>query len=71
MNIEQTCWCGKKFMAKSADVKRGWAKSCSKAHAAHARELKLDRFGYKHGNSAPVFDDANDDNSWDSHKEWI
>jgi len=24
--IERTCWCGKKFQAREADVKRGWAK---------------------------------------------
>lgn len=31
---EQTCGCGKKFMARTADVKRGWGKSCSKSCAA-------------------------------------
>lgn len=49
--IEQTCWCGKKFQAREADVKRGWAKACCKSHAAHAREKKLDRFGFQRGES--------------------
>ena len=49
--VERTCWCGKKFQAREADVRRGWAKACSKAHAAHAREKKLDRFGFQRGES--------------------
>lgn len=49
--VERTCWCGKKFQAREADVNRGWAKACSKAHAAHAREKKLDRFGFQRGES--------------------
>lgn len=32
--IERTCRCGNKFMARTADVKRGWGKSCSKSCAA-------------------------------------
>lgn len=49
--VDRTCWCGKVFQAKSADVKRGWGNACSKAHAAHAREKKLDRFGFQRGES--------------------
>ena len=49
--VEQTCWCGKKFNARAADVKRGWAKACCKSHAAHAREKRLDRFGFQAGES--------------------
>lgn len=49
--VERTCWCGKKFSAREADVKRGWAKACCKSHAAHAREKKLDRFGFQRGES--------------------
>lgn len=49
--VERTCWCGAKFRAREADVKRGWAKACCKSHAAHARERKLDRFGFQAGNS--------------------
>lgn len=30
---ERICKCGKKFLAKEADIKRGWAKSCSKSCA--------------------------------------
>lgn len=49
--IEQMCWCGKTFQAREADIKRGWAKACCKSHAAHAREKKLDRFGFQRGES--------------------
>lgn len=43
------CHCGKKFSARTADVARGWARCCSKACAAIARERKLDRFGFQRG----------------------
>ena len=36
--VERTCACGTKFFAKTADVKRGWGKSCSKSCAAIKRE---------------------------------
>ena len=50
--IERSCkWCGKLFMAKRADVKRGWAKCCSKSCSASLREKKLDRFGFQRGES--------------------
>lgn len=48
-HAECKCHCGKSFTARVADVKRGWAKSCSKRCAAIARERKLDRFGYRGG----------------------
>ena len=80
--IERTCWCGKKFNAREADVKRGWAKACCKSHAAHAREKKLDRFGYGRGESGRLssrmsgdFDDWLDEAmyeaeiGWDAHKD--
>ena len=33
-NIERTCKCNCKFMARQADINRGWAKYCSKSCAA-------------------------------------
>lgn len=42
--VERTCGCGKKFQAREADVKRGWAKSCSKACAARLREQKTGNY---------------------------
>lgn len=55
--VEQTCWCGTVFLAKEADVKRGWGKACSKSHAAVSRERRLDRFDYKESSQKP-------DGSW-------
>lgn len=40
MMVQQKCWCGKKFEARAIDVRRGWAKSCCKSHAAFARTRK-------------------------------
>ena len=38
--IQRQCDCGGTFMARTADVKRGWAKSCSKSCAAKLKCLK-------------------------------
>lgn len=38
--VEVECDCGKKFMAREADRKRGWGRSCSKACAANRREAR-------------------------------
>ena len=40
------CHCGKNFVAKVADRRRGWAQSCSKSCAAIKRERNLDRNNY-------------------------
>lgn len=74
--IERTCWCGVKFQARQADVTRGWGRACCKAHAAHAREKKLDRFDFKNGGDRRDFG-ANskrldgidyEGGGWDAHK---
>ena len=65
--IERKCQrCGKVFQAKTADVKRGWAKCCSKSCAAAKREKTLNRGLH--------FEDAGieaEDQSWDAHKIWM
>lgn len=82
--IEQKCWCGTVFLAREADVKRGWGKACNKQHAAHAREKALDRNNYSgHSKYKPkqtigrryesgdeICDEAMDDMElgWDGHK---
>jgi len=38
--IERTCRCGEKFMARAADVKRGWGKFCSKSCKAKVQEKR-------------------------------
>ncbi len=42
--VQRTCACGTVFTAREADVKRGWAKSCSKSCAAKRREKKTGNF---------------------------
>ncbi len=80
--VQQVCWCGKRFEARAADVKRGWGKACCKKHAAHAREKKLDRFGFQRGESGTFHSrmdelrsrgDSDDidweGGGWDAHKD--
>ena len=60
MWIEKRCSCGQKYMAREADIKRGWAKSCSKSCAAKKR----DNSRYYENRFNPYECDP----SWDSHK---
>ena len=68
--VDRVCWCGKHFNARPADIKRGWAKACSKSHAAIARERKLDRNDFKHGGQRRDRDEDIDyeGGGWDAHK---
>ena len=50
--IERTCkcGCGVKFMARVADVKRGWGKYASKSCKAKAQEKRTGQYAnYLHG----------------------
>lgn len=70
--VERTCWCGKKFQARLADVKRGWAKSCCKAHAAWKREKAKGPAGLieKDRRRAAMEDDLDwEGGGWDAHKD--
>ncbi|MGL5488839.1 MAG: hypothetical protein ACRDC6_21500 [Shewanella sp.] len=40
--IEMQCHCGEKYMARVADLNRGWARSCSKRCASIRREYGRD-----------------------------
>lgn len=55
--------CNKVFYPRTVDVKRGWAKCCSKACAAFIRERN------KPQTSDDDLDGA-EDGSWDAHKFW-
>lgn len=35
--VTMTCWCGRPYQARIADLRRGWAMTCSKSHAAVRR----------------------------------
>ncbi len=42
---ERTCqWCRAKFMARTADVNRGWAKFCSKSCKASRQEKRTGQY---------------------------
>lgn len=77
--VEQTCWCGTKFQAREADVKRGWGKSCCKSHASWRREkakgpaglIEKDRRrerAEREYESDPGLIDY-EGGSWDAHKD--
>lgn len=72
--------CGKeKSGVRPADIKRGWAKTCSKSCAARLRERRLDRNGI-HGapkanrrsseglNFITLEYEEEPDQCWDAHK---
>ena len=61
--VKCVCACGVEFLAREADIKRGWAKSCGKSCAAQKRERELDRNGYRSGSDRrdeeePTFQNA-------------
>jgi len=72
---ERTCACGKRYMAREADLKRGWAKSCSKSCAARQRTSREKRGNnqmapaskrYQGRQAVLACDDV--DQSWGAHK---
>ncbi len=42
--VKRKCHCGKVFEARTADVKRGWAKSCSKSCAARKSNRETGKY---------------------------
>lgn len=36
--VTLVCWCGLPYVARIADLKRGWGRSCCKSHAAIKRD---------------------------------
>lgn len=48
----RTCRCGKQFQARTADVKRGWGKFCSKSCKAVEQEKRTGQYkDYLYGNT--------------------
>jgi len=73
--IEQTCiCCKKKFKAREADVKRGWAKNCSKSCAASSTNKKTGNYSrFKESQRKATSKDDGEGfsvfgESWDDHK---
>lgn len=68
MIVERICQCCKTpFKAKSADVKRGWAKFCSKSCKAKRQEQKTGQYKQYLKNNDDTIDF--EDGSWDAHKD--
>ncbi len=54
-SVERVCQnksCGKRFQARSADVKRGWARFCSKRCKAVEQERRTHQFAQLVSNGA-------------------
>lgn len=49
VEVNRRCRCGSEFEARVADVKRGWAKFCSKSCKAKEQEKRTGQYAdYKH-----------------------
>ena len=77
--VNRTCKCGKEFIARLADVKRGWGNSCSKRCAALFRtktntinttkQIKIKKSIRQRAQDILDGDWDDFDPSWDAHKE--
>ncbi len=69
---ERTCEnCSKQFTARAADVRRGWARFCSKScKASHQERSTGQHAAYLHRQADRDFDAAQADGGWDEHKMW-
>lgn len=62
-SVDRVCECCKRhFTARSVDVKRGWARFCSKSCKARAQEARTGQYAALQS-SAMDFDQG-----WDDHK---
>lgn len=61
--VERKCQCCKTpFMARAADVKRGWARFCSKSCKAVKQEARTGQYAqYKYGRHTPAYLSEDDD----------
>lgn len=72
MMVDRNCQqCGALFKAKPADVRRGWARFCSKS----CKAIKQERRTGQHAAflARQSGDDEVDEGSgeWDDHKAWV
>jgi hypothetical protein len=56
--VERVCRCGAKFMARAADVKRGWGKYCSKSCKAIRQEQRTGQYFRHQERQRGEFSDA-------------
>lgn len=76
--IERVCaCCSKRFMARVADVSRGWARFCSKSCKAKKQEARTGQYAQHMAGSQlsreereHAEDMAGVEAGWDGHKNW-
>jgi hypothetical protein len=72
--VSRTCECCKKpFLARAADVARGWARFCSKRCKAIKQEQRTGfhaDFVERQARRDLDHDNASADQGWDAHKNW-
>lgn len=69
--VERKCACGAVFLARAADVKRGWGKSCSKSCAATRTNKKTGNFQrFVQARNEAMHQEAlgTMESGWDGHK---
>ena len=72
--VERTCkTCKVKFMAREADVKRGWAKFCSKSCKAVKQERRTHQYAnyIKNTGEREYYSQFGDDPLFDGNGEYI
>lgn len=72
--VSRTCECCKQpFLARAADVARGWARFCSKRCKAIKQERSTGFYADFQDRQARRdwdHDNASADQGWDAHKNW-
>jgi hypothetical protein len=71
MKVDRKCEnkkCGMPFKARSADVKRGWARFCSKSCKATAQEARTGQFARVLAGGSGGEDIDYEGGGWDAHK---
>lgn len=68
---EQTCQCGKKYMVRCSDIKRGWGKSCAAMRRTSREALGKFQIAAASTKYSKRLDSRQVDDfdpSWDAHK---
>jgi hypothetical protein len=67
-------YCREPFLARQADINRGWAKFCSKSCKAKEQEKRTHQYAsYKDRQEDREYDEAMSavEWGWDGHKNWL
>lgn len=70
MKVSRTCpVCKDPYMAREADLKRGWAKTCSKSCAAIARTQRESKGNFKRASASARYSTRNDPRQLEAEQE--